>query len=126
MMSILGRIGRDVEVRYLPDGSAVATLALAYDYGRKAHGEQYRPSQWVDATLWGKQAESLAPYLKKGGRVLAHIQDVHVEEYEKKDGTRAIKLAGRIAGIQLVEVVKVVEPARVTPPKQSFEDDIPF
>ena len=39
MMSILGRIGCDVEVRYLPDGSAVATLALAYDYGRKAQGE---------------------------------------------------------------------------------------
>ena len=126
MMSILGRIGRDVEVRYLPDGSAVATLALAYEYGRKAQGEKYRPTQWVDATLWGKQAETLAPYLGKGGRVLAHIQDVHVEEYEKKDGTRATKLAGRVAGIQLVEVVKAVEPERVSQPKENFEDDIPF
>lgn len=129
MMTVLARLGRDVEVRFLDDGKAVANLSLCYNYGRKAEGEKYRPSQWIETALWGKQAEALAPFLKKGGRVLAHISDVHIEEYEDKGGEKKIKLTGWIAGIELAgspgEKAEAPKP-KPEPKPAPFDDDIPF
>ncbi|WP_262405552.1 single-stranded DNA-binding protein [Pseudomonas fluorescens] len=61
----IGRLGRDAELRYTPNGDAVCNLALACEYARKGQDGK-RPPQWIDATLWGKQAETMAPYLLKG------------------------------------------------------------
>ena len=66
MMIGLARLGRDAEIRTTSQGDSVATLALAFSYGRKG-SDGNRPTQWVDAALWGKRAEALAPYLTKGG-----------------------------------------------------------
>ena len=68
----LARIGKDAEVRYSPNGDAIANLSLAFTYGKKGTDGK-RPTQWVDATLWGKRAESLAPYLKKGGQIVVYL-----------------------------------------------------
>ena len=56
----LARIGRDVELRFLPQGDAVANISLAFTYGRK-DSEGKRPTQWVEASIWSKRAEALAP-----------------------------------------------------------------
>jgi single-strand DNA-binding protein len=98
----VGRIGRDAEVRYTPSGDAVANLAIACDYGRKGQDGK-RPTQWVDATLWGKQAEALAPYLVKGQQVYFQMDDAHIETYEKNGGGgQGVKLTGRIGSLKLV------------------------
>ncbi|MEN8639632.1 single-stranded DNA-binding protein [Pseudomonas sichuanensis] len=91
----IGRIGRDAELRYTPGGDAVCNLALACDYGRKGQNGK-RPVQWVDATLWGKQAEAMAPYLVKGQQVHFTIDDAHVETYTKADHSQGVKLTGRV------------------------------
>jgi len=96
----LARIGRDAEVRFTPNGDAVCNLALAFSYGKKADGQKYRPTQWVDASMWGKRAEALAPYLNAGGLVDVILSDVHIEEYEGKNGTGS-KLVGRVLEIDL-------------------------
>lgn len=93
----LARLGRDVEVRYTPNGDPVANLSLAYDYGQKVDGK--RPTQWIDATLWGKRAESLAPYLTKAALIMVEVEDVHTEEYESKGSTKT-KLVGRVVDVQ--------------------------
>ena len=72
----LFRLGRDAEVRYTQGGDAVASLALAYNYGKKEDGKQ--PSQWIDASLWGKRAEALTQYLTKGSTISAVLSDVHI------------------------------------------------
>jgi single-strand DNA-binding protein len=41
----------------------VANVSLAFTYGKKGDDGK-RPTQWVDASLWGQRAESLAPYIK--------------------------------------------------------------
>ena len=64
-MTFVGRIGRDAEVRYTPSGEPVTNLAVAYNYGRKGQDGK-KPTQWVDAALFGKRAESMAQYLTKG------------------------------------------------------------
>ncbi len=97
----LARLGRDAEVRFTQAGEPVATLALAFTFGKKG-ADGNRPTQWVDASLWGKRAESLAPYLVKGGQVVAYLDDVHVQTFTKQDGTQGHKLAARVADLELI------------------------
>jgi single-strand DNA-binding protein len=96
----LARVGRDVEVRNTTGGDAVASVSLAFSYGRKGDDGK-KPTQWVDGALWGKRAEVLAPYLTKGSLVTVAIEDAHVETFKKADGTEGVKLAGRITAIDL-------------------------
>ena len=74
----LARIGRDVEIRHTAGGDAVASLSLAFTYGRKGEDGK-RPTQWVDASIWGKRAEALAQYLTKGSLVAVTLEDVAVQ-----------------------------------------------
>lgn len=133
----LARIGRDAEVRFLPKGDAVVNLSLAFSYGRKGEDGK-RPTQWVDATLWGDRAQALAPYLLKGGLVVATLDDVHIETYQGKNG-EGTKLVGRVADIELAggndrQEQKPAAPAQRTAPKpvaassgfDDMSDDIPF
>ena len=129
----LARIGRDVEVRHTAQGEAVASLALAFNYRNK--GE--KATQWIEASLWGKRAEALAPYLLKGGLISVTVDDVHVETYEGKNGT-GTKLVGRVSDVELAgggQPEQAPKPAPVrqapkpAPASSGFEDmgdDIPF
>jgi len=145
-----GRIGRDAELRYTPNGDPVCNLAIACDYGRKGQDGK-RPTQWVDATLWGKQAESMAQYLVKGQQVHFTIDDAHVEVFTKSDQTQGVKLTGRVIVIKFVgsapQQTQGNQPAQqlrqqqrtqqrpaaqqqnqqaAPPDYESFDDDIPF
>ena len=140
----IGRIGRDTEVRFTPGGDAVANLAIACEYGRKGQDGK-RPTQWVDATLWGKQAEAMAPYLVKGQQVHFTIDDAHVETYKKSDGTDGVKLTGKVIIIEFAgsppdaqqqaqrqtpqqRQAPQQRPAQTKPVQDAdnFDDDIPF
>ena len=96
----LARIGREVELRSTASGESVASLSLAFTYGKKGQDGR-RPTQWVDAALWGKRAESLAPYLLKGGLVSVSLGDVHIQTFRKADGTDGTKMAARVVDIEL-------------------------
>lgn len=148
----IGRIGRDAELRYTPSGDPVCNLAIACEYGRKGNDGK-RPTQWVDATLWGKQAEAMAQYLVKGQQVHFTIDDAHVETYTKSDNSQGVKLTGRVIIIKFAggppQQAQGNQPAQQprqqqqrTQPRQapqqqsqqgtngpdyeSFDDDIPF
>lgn len=95
----MARLGRDAELRYTPDGTSVASLALAFDYGKKGQDGR-RPTQWVEASLWRQRAEALAPYLLKGTRLSVVVDDVHVETFQKNDGTQGVKLVGVVSTIE--------------------------
>lgn len=89
------RVGQDVSLRYTNDGTAVANISLAFNYGRKGDDGK-RPSQWVDASLWGQRAESLAEYLLKGTGLDVVLEDVHIETYQRSQGGEGSKLVGRV------------------------------
>lgn len=95
------RLGRNVELRD-HNGQKVCNLAGAYNYGRASEQGGQRPTQWIDVALWGRLAESLAPYLHKGKEVWVCCSDVHVEMGTRPDGTSWNKLVGRVDQIQLV------------------------
>lgn len=68
---LMGNITRDIELRYIPSGTAVADIGLAVNDRRKtASGEWVDETTFVDITLWGRQAEIASEYLGKGSPVL--------------------------------------------------------
>jgi len=95
------RIGRDAELRYLPSGEPVINLSLAYNYGKRG-SDGNKPTQWVDAGLWGKRAEALAPHLLKRTEIWCVIEDVHIETFDKREGGQGHKLAGRIQQLEFI------------------------
>ncbi|MFU1914969.1 single-stranded DNA-binding protein [Bordetella avium] len=95
----MARLGRDVEVRYTQSGEAVASLSLAFEYGKKGRDGK-RPTQWGEGSLWGQRAEALAPYLLKGSRFSVTMDDVHIETFSRPDGTEGHKLVGRVSNLE--------------------------
>lgn len=100
----VARLGRDTVLRYTNDGTPVADLSLAFIYGRKDPNTGKRPTQWVKGSLWGQRAESLASYLTKGSRFNVTLDDVHVQTFNKQDGTQGVALEGRILTIEFVDI----------------------
>ena len=144
--SDFGRIGRDVELRYTPNGDAVANIPVAVDYGRKGQDGR-KPTQWVELTMWGKQAEALAQYMTKGKQIFFSAGDIHIETFTKSDGVQASKLVGRLESVKFASDGQPAhpqqqaarqpaprqqassQPARHQAPEQNdddFSDDIPF
>ncbi len=68
---IVGRLGRDPEMRFTPSGTAVTTLNIATDRAYTGQdGKQVKETIWFRVSVWGKQAESANDYLTKGKLVL--------------------------------------------------------
>ncbi len=68
---LVGNLGRDPEMRYTPQGTPVTTISVATH--RKyaiADGTQKEETLWFRVSVWGKQAETVNQYLKKGSAVL--------------------------------------------------------
>lgn len=144
-MTGLARLGRDAEVRYTPQGTAVANLSLAFNYGQKGQ-DGSKPTQWVDATIWGKQAEALAQYLTKGSVHCFTLSDVHIETFQRNNGAgEGVKMAARVDDVELGPRAAGGQPQQPgggqprqtsgqpqRPPQQGseppmdFDDDIPF
>ncbi|MGL9721745.1 single-stranded DNA-binding protein [Symbiopectobacterium sp.] len=73
---LVGNLGQDPEVRYLPNGGAVANLTLATSdtWRDKQTGEQKERTEWHRVTLYGKLAEVAGEYLRKGSQVYVEGQ----------------------------------------------------
>ena len=92
-------LGRDAELRTTQDGQQVANLALAYNYGRRG-ADGKTPTQWIDASFWGERAAKLNEWLVKGAQFYMHVDDVHIETYDKRDGGQGVKLVGRVSNVE--------------------------
>ncbi|HEB65402.1 MAG TPA: single-stranded DNA-binding protein [Chloroflexi bacterium] len=70
-ITIVGNLGRDPELRYTPTGQAVTTMSVATNRQYTAsNGEQVKETTWFRVTVWGKQAETVNQYLRRGSKVL--------------------------------------------------------
>jgi single-strand DNA-binding protein len=92
-----GRLGADGELRTTQSGEKVLGFRVANDVG---FGER-KTTQWVDCSIWGRRAESLAPHLTKGKGVVIS-GEVQLREYEKRDGTRGAQMSVRVAEIDFM------------------------
>ncbi|MBI5749918.1 MAG: single-stranded DNA-binding protein [Nitrospinae bacterium] len=128
---LMGNLTRDPELRYTPNGSAVASFGLAVNRKYKQGDAVKDETCFVDITVWGKQAENCAEYLSKGRGVLIEGR-LSYRSWETDEGQKRSKLdvvannvqflqrAGEKAAAQSSGVEEAI------PEKESVEDDVPF
>jgi len=70
-ITIIGNLGRDPEMRYLPSGQAVTNISVASNHTyTDSNGQKVKETTWFRVSVWGAQAESVNQYLQQGSRVL--------------------------------------------------------
>lgn len=84
--SFIGRLGKDVEMRYMPNGKAVASFSIACGESWKdQQGQKQERTEWVNITAFDKLAEIIGEYLAKGSKV--YIQGkMKTEKYTDNNG----------------------------------------
>ena len=145
---LVGNLGQDPEVRYMPNGGAVAniTLATSESWRDKATGEQKEKTEWHRVILFGKLAEVAGEYLKKGSQVYiegklntrkwtdqAGVEKYTTEVHVNVGGTMQM-LGGKAeggkpaqSGVQQSRPAQQSQPAaQSNEPPMDFDDDIPF
>ena len=135
---IAGHLTRDPETRYTPNGKAVTQISLALNRSYKTEsGEAREEVAFVDVTFWGKTAENVAQYMKKGSALLVEGRLKTDEWQDKQTGAKRTRLVvtGELAqflggkgGSDKAEPQRQAEP-KPAPAKASQmveEDDVPF
>ncbi|HKR39758.1 MAG TPA: single-stranded DNA-binding protein, partial [Paraburkholderia sp.] len=85
---LVGNLGADPEVRYLPSGDAVANIRLATTdrYKDKQSGEYKEMTEWHRVSFFGRLAEIVSEYLKKGSSVYIEGR-IRTRKYQAQDGS---------------------------------------
>jgi single-strand DNA-binding protein len=83
---LIGNLGRDPEMRYLPSGDAVANLRVATtDKFKDKNGDMQEQTEWHSVAFFGRQAEVCGQYLKKGSQVYVE-GSLRTRKWQDKDG----------------------------------------
>lgn len=84
---IVGNLGRDPEIRYMPSGDAIANIAVATSFKSKdkTTGEAKEQTEWHRISFFGRLAEIVGQYLKKGSSVYVEGR-LQTRKYTDKDG----------------------------------------
>ncbi len=83
---LLGNLGRDPEVRYMPNGEAVANFSIATtEQWKDKNGERQSRTEWHNITMYRRLAEIAGQYLKKGSQVYIEGR-IQSRKYTGKDG----------------------------------------
>ena len=119
-ITVVGQLGRDAEVKYLQNGDALCSFSVADSAGRD------KATIWWSCSIYGKRAESLAPYLTKGQAVTV-VGVVSQRKWTDKEGQERTSMDVRVGEIALQggrrEQSQEEPKAR---PAQQQDDDIPF
>lgn len=130
-LTVAGQLGRDAEVRFLPNGDPVANFSIADSQGKD------KDAIWWNCQLFGKRAESLAQYLTKGQAVTI-TGSVSQRKYTDKNGVEKISTDVRVNDVALQggkrEATQSQQPQqRQQAPQPSnsggfadMDDDLPF
>jgi single-strand DNA-binding protein len=91
-ITIVGYLGRDPELRYTPQGTAVCNTSVATTERRKNVAGDYEDhTTWFRVTFWNRQAELANEYLAKGRQVYIEGR-LRQEEYTDREGNRRVSL----------------------------------
>ncbi len=141
---LIGRLGKDPEVKYTPNGAPVAKFSLATDevFKDKA-GEQQRRTEWHNIVAWNKLAEICGEYLTKGKQVYIEGR-IQSRQWEDQSGNkrtsyeiiaREMKMLGSRADSERAAAAAAeptsasaepVAPPEPSSPPEITDEDIPF
>jgi single-strand DNA-binding protein len=101
-ITIVGYLGRDPELRYTPQGSALCKMSIATTEKRKnVTGETEEHTTWFRVTAWGRQAELANEYLTKGRQVYVEGR-LRLEEYTDREGQKRFSAEVSATEIQFI------------------------
>jgi single-strand DNA-binding protein len=85
---LIGRLGRDPELKYTPNGQAVTNFTLATDRSwTGSDGQKNRVTTWHNIVAWGKQAEIIKEYMSKGREIYIEGR-IDNRSYDDKEGNK--------------------------------------
>jgi single-strand DNA-binding protein len=132
---LIGNLGRDPEIRYLPSGQPVASFSIATTENfNDRNGARQERTEWHNIVVWGKQAELCSQYLKKGRQVYIEGR-ISNRQYEAKDGSgkryrseivaQRVQFLGGRGGApgEMTDEPRDMPGADMPPPE---DEDIPF
>jgi single-strand DNA-binding protein len=100
---MVGNLTRDIELKYLPTGSAIAKSAIATSYKYKSTtGEQKDEVCFLDFNIFGRSAEVANQYLKKGSKVLLEGRLVF-EQWTAQDGSTRSRHSLRVDAMKMLD-----------------------
>ena len=99
---LVGNLGKDPELRYTPQGTAVCSFSLATNEKRRdKSGEFQNIATWFKVTLWGNQAETASKYLSKGRPIYIEGR-LRIEEWTDRDGNNRQSLEVNATDMQFL------------------------
>jgi single-strand DNA-binding protein len=143
---LVGNLGKDPEVRYSPNGSAMAnvTIATTESWKDRQTGEKQEKTEWHRVVFFSRLAEIVGEYLKKGSQVYIEGR-LQTRKWQGQDGqdrytTEIVAndmqmLGSRSAGSgtsdwndqqNTANAIPGQAPSSSTPPADDFDDDVPF
>jgi single-strand DNA-binding protein len=126
-------------MRYSPSGTAIATFSLATNHGQKSQdGEWIDKTEWHNILAFGKTAEIVGEYLKKGKQVYLEGR-LQTSSWEDQQGQKKYKTEVVVSEVQMIGAKGEGEsgqqesaapaksaPGETPPPVSEEEDDLPF
>jgi single-strand DNA-binding protein len=135
---LIGRLGKDPEVRYMPNGEAVCNFSVATSESWKDQsGQRQERIEWHNITMYRRLAEIAGQYLKKGSQVYLEGK-IQSRKYQGKDGiertaydiiVNEMKMLGGGNSEQQAQAETPTPPRRQAAPAAPVEyidDDVPF
>lgn len=140
----VGRLGKDPETRFMPNGNAVCQFSIACgdDYKDKTTGAKVERTEWINLVCFGKTAEIAGQYLRKGSRILAegkmttrkwekdgvthYSTEIHVSNLQMLDSKPADTAGVPDNSTKASPAAYRQQAAQPQPEPDNFDDDIPF
>lgn len=138
---LIGRLGRDPEVRYMPNGEAVCNFSVATSEAwNDRNGQRVERTEWHNITMYRRLAEIAGQYLKKGSQVYLEGR-IQSRKYQGKDGIERTAydiIANEMKMLSGGNSEQQAQPAQAetpTPPRRQatlaapaevIDDDVPF
>ena len=133
-LTIVGNLGRDPEMRYLPSGQAVTDMSVATNrVYNNSNGQRVTETAWFRVSVWGARAETVNQYLRKGSKVLVEgylrpdPETGGPRVWTRNDGTPAASY--EMTGLNVTFLSSRAEDQAMqsqSGPDLVDEDDIPF
>ncbi len=123
---LIGRLGADPEMRYLPSGSAVVEMRIATDrtVRNRDGGEDRRETEWTTLKAWDKLAEICAQYLKKGSHIYAEGR-LQTRSWEGQDGQKRYRTEVVLNDMIMLDTRNAMQSVGVGSGSELNEDDGP-
>ena len=127
--SFIGRLGRDPEIKYIQDGTAIANFSIAVGESYKDRsGQKIDKTEWIRCVAWRKLAEIIGEYLKKGSQIF--ISGKFTTRTWDKEGVKQYTTEIVVNNMQMLGGKSESNQDRSAPPEplgnDDVNDDLPF